>query len=110
MFVMKGSRPSSPVLGRNKKALFSKSLRNVGYGTLFCLASLPAFANHSDTDGCPDIEINGGESLDVFISDYNTGEPLSDGAVVPPGTWIRFDSLATSYGMNRPGFRGGCLV
>jgi hypothetical protein len=55
-------------------------------------------ANHVDTDGCPDIEVNGGESLTPEVIDYYTGEFYPDGSIVPPRTRVHLHAVATAYG------------
>ncbi len=48
---------------------------------------------------CPDVPHCAGESLDYFITDYNTGQPVGDGMVVPANTILRFDVLARLRGV-----------
>lgn len=47
---------------------------------------------------CPHIPNGGGESMQAWITVRNTGAAVSDGAVLPAGTELRLDSVATSNG------------
>ncbi|MCK5427661.1 MAG: hypothetical protein KAJ34_08195, partial [Thermodesulfovibrionia bacterium] len=49
-------------------------------------------------DQCPEIWTSGGESVQAIITDKNTGKPVTNGTIVPPGTWLNLDVLATAYG------------
>lgn len=61
------------------------------------LLSVQSWPTHADV-ACPDIVEYGGESIDYWFYDRNTGEPYSDGQIVPVGTRLKLDILATAYG------------
>lgn len=65
--------------------------------TLFAAASGTVVSAQS----CPNIPNGGGESMQAWITVKNTGAPVADGAVLPAGTELRLDSIATANGSCR---------
>lgn len=60
-----------------------------------------ALANHTDTTSpasCPDIEVNGGQSLTYWFKDYYTQKPYQGGQIVPIGTRLLHFIRAEAYG------------
>jgi len=57
-----------------------------------------AQANHDDDSSCPDIEINGGESMEGWVHDKNSGVLLPSGSIVPAGTYVQVHVRATAFG------------
>ncbi|RKZ59277.1 MAG: hypothetical protein DRQ44_13850, partial [Gammaproteobacteria bacterium] len=55
-------------------------------------------ADHDDDANCQDIEINGGESMDGWVHDQNTGALLPSGSIVPAGTFVDVHVRATAFG------------
>jgi YD repeat-containing protein len=51
-----------------------------------------------DTDACPDIPVNGGESMSATIRVAATGSPVAHQALIPARTQLRLDALATAFG------------
>jgi RHS repeat-associated protein len=49
-------------------------------------------------ESCPLVPLGGGESIDYFITDRDTGKQVYDGMVVPTGSWLYLDSAATALG------------
>jgi hypothetical protein len=80
---------------------------------VFAIAAPSAFANHAESDGCPDIHVNGGESLSPDVTIRDTGQPVYDGMVVPTSTFLRFHMIGTAYGqceIYKPAVGGGCYL
>jgi hypothetical protein len=78
---------------------------------LFALAASSAFANHQEFDQCPDLHINGGESIAPDVTVRDTGQPVYDGMVLPTSTYLRFHMVGAAYGecdTYRPAIGGGC--
>lgn len=47
---------------------------------------------------CPLVPLGGGESVGNIITDRDTGKLLHDGFVMPAGSWLYLDSVATAFG------------
>ncbi|MGH9960538.1 MAG: hypothetical protein ACREBC_26035, partial [Pyrinomonadaceae bacterium] len=68
-------------------------------GSSFCLLFfLLAVAPRVHAQSCPNIPSGGGESLSGSISISATGQPVSDQGLVPAGTVVRIDAVATAFG------------
>ncbi len=75
--------------------LFNALAKAVVYPALILLW-LPAATVQAQT--CPNIPSGGGESLSASISINATGQPVSDQGLVPAGTVVRIDAVATAFG------------
>lgn len=72
-----------------------------------------AHANHPDNDGCPDSEINGGESIQPVLSLVSNGQPVTANTIFPVGTGIWLDAISTVYGtcvIRHVDGAGNCVV
>jgi hypothetical protein len=65
---------------------------------LSCFACVALSGVEARAQGCKYIAFGGGESIVAKIINADTGEEILDGAVVPSGTRLRFDSVATADG------------
>ncbi|HEV2860944.1 MAG TPA: hypothetical protein VGX48_08065 [Pyrinomonadaceae bacterium] len=65
---------------------------------LSCFACAALSGAEARAQGCTYIPFTGSESIDAWITNADTGEAVEDGAVVPSGTRLRFDSVATADG------------
>ncbi len=65
---------------------------------LSCFACVALSGVEARAQGCTYIPFPGTESISAVITNDATGEAVLDGAVVPSGTKLRFDSVAKADG------------
>jgi hypothetical protein len=63
-----------------------------------CLACVALSGAEARAQSCTYIPFGGGQSIDAGITNAATGEAVEEGAVVPSGTNLRFDSVARADG------------
>ena len=65
---------------------------------LSCFACVALSGVEARAQGCTYVPIGGGENIGAWITNADTGEAVENGAVVPSGTRLRFDSRAEASG------------
>jgi hypothetical protein len=75
----------------------NQSIRIV-IGTLVTMLWATGALPHHPDDACPDTHINGGESISYEITVNETGQPVTNGMVLPQYTNIKVHALGTAYG------------